>query len=139
MSLQGPIVIIADQKSAELVSALTAAGAVGARSVETAAKYLNARDVDGIVIGEGFGARTIEAFLTVLAEDPRFRDLPIALLPELPAAIDADRLPNLEQPDGEPAEIVERMLPLVRQHALEARLQRQLAAIEAKGLLDPQT
>ncbi len=114
-------------------------GLVGALSVETAAKYLNARDVDGIVIGEGFGARTIEAFLTVLAEDPRFRDLPIALLPELPGAIDADRLPNLEQLDGEPAEIVERMLPLVRQHALEARLQRQLAAIEAKGLLDPQT
>ncbi len=75
----------------------------------------------------------------MLAEDPRFRDLPIALLPELPGAIDADRLPNLEQLDGEPAEIVERMLPLVRQHALEARLQRQLAAIEAKGLLDPQT
>src|SRR5205807_4499370 len=114
-------------------------GLIGALSVETAARYLNARDVDGVVIGEGFGARTIEAFLTVLAEDPRFRDLPIALLPELPGAIDADRLPNLEQPDGEPAEIVERMLPMVRQHALEARLQRQLAAIEAKGLLDPQT
>ncbi len=114
-------------------------GLIGALSVETAAKYLNARDVDGIVIGEGFNPRTVEAFLTVLAEDSRFRDLPIALLPALPAAIDPSRLPNLEHVGGEPADIVARILPLVRQHAFEARLQRQLTALEAKGLLDPQT
>src|SRR6202020_2063694 len=70
-------------------------GLSGALSVETAAKYLNARDVDGIVIGEGFNPRTVEAFLTALAEDSRFRDLPVALLPDLPAGIDAGRLPNL--------------------------------------------
>jgi hypothetical protein len=114
-------------------------GLIGALSVETAAKYLNARDVDGIVIGEGFNPRTIEAFLTVLAEDSRFRDLPIALLPALPATIDPSQLPNLEHVGGEPADIVARILPLVRQHAFEARLQRQLTALEAKGLLDPQT
>jgi hypothetical protein len=114
-------------------------GLIGALSVETAAKFLNARDVDGIVIGEGFNPRTVEAFLTVLAEDARFRDLPIALLPDLPASIDASRLPNLERLGGEPVEIVARLLPLVRQHAFEARLQRQIAALEAKGLLDPQT
>ena len=114
-------------------------GLIGAMSVETAAKFLTARDVDGIVIGEGFNPLTIEAFLTVLAEDTRFRDLPIALLPGLPAAIDQSRLPNLEHLGGGPAEIVARILPLVRQHAFEARLQRQLAALEAKGLLDPQT
>jgi hypothetical protein len=115
------------------------AGLIGALNVETAAKYLNARDVDGIVIGEGFGARTIEAFLIVLAEDTRFRDLPIALVPALPAGIGHDRLPNLERLGGEPAAVVERILPLVRLHAFEARLQRQLKAIDAKGLLDPQT
>jgi GGDEF domain-containing protein len=114
-------------------------GLIGALSVETAAKYLNARDIDGIVIGEGFNPRTVEAFLTVLAEDSRFRDLPIALVPDLPASIDATRLPNLEHVGGEPAQIVDRILPLVRQHAFEARLQRQLTALEAKGLLDPQT
>jgi len=114
-------------------------GLIGALSVETAAKYLNARDVDGIVIGEGFNPRTVEAFLTVLADDSRFRDLPIALMPELPASIDASRLPNLEHVAGEPAVLVERILPLVRQHAFEARLQRQLAALDAKGLVDPQT
>lgn len=114
-------------------------GLIGALSVETAAKYLNARDVDGIVIGEGFNPRTVEAFLTVLAEDPRFRDLPIALVPPVPSGIDASRLPNLERVGGEPADMVERILPLVRQHAFEARLQRQLAAIETRGLIDPQT
>jgi GGDEF domain-containing protein len=115
-------------------------GLIGALSVETAAKFLNARDVDGIVIGEGFNPLTIEAFLTVLGEDSRFRDLPIALLPGLPAAIDLHRLPNLEHlGGGGPAEIVARILPLVRQHAFEARLQRQLTALETKGLLDPQT
>jgi PleD family two-component response regulator len=35
--------------------------------------------------------------------------------------------------------LVERILPLVRQHAFEARLQRQLTALDAKGLVDPQT
>jgi len=114
-------------------------GLIGALSVETAAKYLNARDVDGIVIGEGFNPRTVEAFLTVLAEDSRFRDLPIALVPPLPPAIDVSRLPNLERVAGEPVDVVARILPLVRQHAFEARLQRQLAALDARGLLDPQT
>lgn len=114
-------------------------GLIGALSVETAAKYLNARDVDGIVIGEGFNPRTVEALLTVLAEDSRFRDLPIALVPPLPPAIDVSRLPNLERVGGEPVDVVARILPLVRQHAFEARLQRQLAALDARGLIDPQT
>jgi hypothetical protein len=114
-------------------------GLIGSLSVETAAKYLNAREVDGIVIGEGFNPRTVEAFLTVLAEDTRFRDLPIALQPELPAGIDMTRLPNLERIAGEPARVVAGILPLVRQHAFEARLQRQLTALDAKGLLDPDT
>jgi GGDEF domain-containing protein len=114
-------------------------GLIGALSVETAAKYLNARDVDGIVIGEGFNPRTVEAFLTVLGEDSRFRDLPIAVVPEIPPAIDQGLLPNLEHIGGEPVEIVDRFLPLVRQHALGARLQRQLGALETKGLIDPQT
>jgi GGDEF domain-containing protein len=114
-------------------------GLIGALSVETAAKYLNARDIDGVVIGEGFNPRVVEALLTVLAEDSRFRDLPIALLPELPPSIDVSRLPNLERITGEPVAVVSRIIPLVRQHAFDARLRRQLGALEAKGLLDPQT
>ena len=44
-------------------------GVVGALSIEAAAKHLNTRDIDGIVLGEGFSARVVDAFLTVLAED----------------------------------------------------------------------
>jgi hypothetical protein len=54
-------------------------GVVGALSIEAAAKHLNTRDIDGIVLGEGFSARVVDAFLTVLAEDARFRNLPVVL------------------------------------------------------------
>ena len=114
-------------------------GLIGALSVETAARHLNARDLDGIVIGDGFGPRMVDAFLTALSEDSRFRDLPIALVAGVTVSVDCSALPNFEHIDGPPHDVVERMLPLVRQHALEARLQRALAAIEAKGMLDPHT
>ena len=55
-------------------------GMVGALSVEAAAKYLNSRDIDGIVVGDGFSPRMVEAFLTVLAQDTRFRDIPVAVI-----------------------------------------------------------
>ncbi len=54
-------------------------GIVGALSIEAAAKHLNTRDIDGIVLGEGFSVRVVDAFLTVLAEDPRFRNLPVVV------------------------------------------------------------
>ena len=47
-------------------------GMVGALSVETAARHMNSRDIDGIVMGDGFSQRMVEAFLTVLAQDDRF-------------------------------------------------------------------
>ncbi len=89
-------------------------GLIGALSIETAARYLNERDVDGVMLGDGFGPRMVEAFLTVIAEDARFRDLPIAVLAGVPITIDRAQLPNLEQMKGEPNDVVERMLPLVR-------------------------
>jgi hypothetical protein len=45
---------------------------LGGLSVETAARHLNTRDIDGIVVGDGFSPRMVEAFLTVLTQDPRF-------------------------------------------------------------------
>jgi hypothetical protein len=58
-----------------IVSALSVAigertGLIGAFSIETAARCLNARDIDRVVIGDGLGARAIALALTVLAEDP---------------------------------------------------------------------
>jgi hypothetical protein len=112
-------------------------GVVGALSIEAAANHLNTRDVDGIVLGEGFSARVVDAFLTVLAEDARFRNLPVILTSdELAPTYD---LPNLEIILGEPSRVASNALPMIRQHALEAHLSRTLRAIDADGLLDPRT
>src|SRR6185437_1748409 len=106
-------------------------------SIEAAANHLNHRDIDGIVLGEGFTARVVDAFLTVLSEDSRFRHLPVILAShELAPTHD---LPNLEIICGEPALIAANALPLIRQHAFETQLSRSLRALDAGGLLDPQT
>jgi hypothetical protein len=112
-------------------------GVVGALSIEAAAKHLNTRDIDGIVLGEGFTPRVEDAFLTVLAEDVRFRNLPVVITSDS-VAPDYD-LPNLEIISGEPGHIAANALPLIRQHAFEAHLSRTLRSIDAGGLLDPKT
>src|SRR6202035_3304603 len=112
-------------------------GVVGAFSMEAAAKHLNTRDIDGIVLGEGFSPRVEDAFLTVLAEDARFRNLPVVLTSDvLKPAYD---LPNLEIISGDPDHVAANALPLIRQHAFEAQLGRMLKSIDAGGLLDPRT
>jgi hypothetical protein len=112
-------------------------GVVGTFSIEAAASHLNSRDIDGIVLGEGFTARVVDAFLTVLSEDARFRNLPVIVTSV--ALAPAYDLPNLEITSGEPAHVASVALPLIRQRAFEAKLSRTLRAIEAGGLLDPQT
>ena len=113
-------------------------GMVGALSVEAAAKYLNSHDIDGIVVGDGFSPRMVEAFLTVLAQDGRFRDIPVAVIGEAPVDF-YDNMPNIDHVDGDPARLVARMVPLVRMHAFEARLKRMLKSLDADGMFDPQT
>jgi GGDEF domain-containing protein len=79
----------------------------------------------------------VDAFLTVLAEDPRFRNLPVVVTLEgLAPAYD---LANLEIISGDPGHIAANALPLIRQHAFEAHLSRTLRSIDAGGLLDPLT
>ena len=113
-------------------------GIVGALSIEAAAKHLNARDLDGVVIGEGFSARVIDAFLTVLSEDARFRNLPVLLAAACGLTNTYD-LPNLEINSGDATTLAAFAIPLIRQHAFEARIQRALKSIDAGGLLDPRT
>jgi hypothetical protein len=108
---------------------------LGALSVETAARHLNGRDLDGIVIGDGFGPRMVEAFLTVLSEDVRFRDLPVAVT--VPCPVEDDLLPNLDRLAGDAPHVVERLLPLVRLHAFQSRLKRMLASLDSQGMIDP--
>ncbi len=116
-------------------------GVIGALSVESAARALHARDVDGIVIGDGFGPKIVEALLTVLAGDVRFRDLPIAVTGGNPAIVEqfASLLPNLDRVAEGAARLVERFMPLVRLHAFGERLRRMLKSLEAKGMVDPDT
>jgi hypothetical protein len=109
-------------------------GVVGALSIEAAAKHLNARDIDGIILGEGFSGRVMDAFLTVLTEDARFRNLPVVVTAD--GLTPAYNLPNLEFISGAPEHIAANALPLIRQHALEAHLSRTLRSIDADGLLD---
>jgi hypothetical protein len=99
----------------------------GALSVESAARHLNARDINGIVVGDGFSPRMVEAFLTVLAQDPRFRDVPVAVIGEAPPDF-ADALPNIDQVAADPRRLVARMIPLVRMRAFEGRLKRMLTS-----------
>ncbi len=110
-------------------------GVMGAMSVDLAARCLNAREFDGVVIGDGLSPKLICALLVVIGQDVRFRDLPVAVLgPEE----HVDELPNLVHA-RDPQVLVQRLIPLVRQHAMEARLKRLLKSIESKGMLDPRT
>src|SRR5438445_6289196 len=112
-------------------------GVIGALSIEAAAKHLNTRDLDGVVLAEGFTPRVADAFLTVLAEDARFRSLPVVLTAH--QLVQNYDLPNLELISGEPARVAANALPLIRQHAMEAQLSRTLRSIDAGGWLDPRS
>lgn len=112
-------------------------GIVGALSIEAAARHLNTRDIDGIVLGEGFTPRVIDAFLTVLAEDVRFRNLPIIVTSG--SVQTSYELANLELVTGDPARVAASLLPMLRQHAFEMHLSRLLRSMEADGLVDART
>jgi GGDEF domain-containing protein len=112
-------------------------GVIGVLTIEAAARYLKSRDADGLVIGDGFLPHNVDALLTVIAEDSRFRDLPVGVLGR-PMDAHAPRLPHLVSAN-EPQCLVSRILPLVRLHAFEARLRRTLDAFVKDGVIDPAT
>jgi GGDEF domain-containing protein len=116
-------------------------GLIGALSVESAARALNARDIDGVVIGDGFGPRIVEALLTVIAEDVRFRDLPVAVLGVHHDVVEDffPQMPNLDRVAEGPDRLVARFLPFVRVRAFGQRLKRMLKSLDAKGMIDPNT
>jgi hypothetical protein len=112
-------------------------GLVGALSIEAAAKHLNSRDIDGIVLAEGFAPRVVDAFLTVLAEDARFRNLPVVVTS--PGIQSGYELANLEILAADPARVAASILPMLHQHAFEVHLSRTLRSLEASGLIDTRT
>ena len=111
---------------------------VGALGIEAAARHLNGRDIDGVIIGDGLPATATEAFLAALAEDAAFRELPVAVIGRAAPAT-APALPNIDHVDADPRRIVARMLPMVRLHAFGARLGRALAALDSGGRIDAAT
>lgn len=115
------------------------AGLIGALSLETAAGYLEARDVDALVIGDGFNRKDVAAVLDRLGSDPRFRDLPMSVLDAHLPEFDPSRMPLLQQVGGDPEVAAQRTLPYARLHAFSGRLKRMIAALDAKGVIDPDT
>jgi hypothetical protein len=113
-------------------------GLIGALTVETAIRHLEARDINGIVVGDGFTPRIIEAMLTALLEQTRFRTIPVSVVGDLPADL-AGSLPQVDRVEPNVARIVARMLPAIRQHALEARLKRMVDALDSEGMFDAET
>jgi GGDEF domain-containing protein len=113
------------------------AGLIGAFSIEVAARYLKARDADGLLIADGFNPWNVGALLTVLAEDTRFRDLPIGILGQPTPQTTLGFVHAVHATD--PQRLIARLLPLTRLHAFEARLRRLLASFDSKGVIDPVT
>jgi GGDEF domain-containing protein len=109
---------------------------VGALTVEGAARLLKTQDIDGIVIGDGFPPRTVEAFLTLLANEGRLHDIPVAVIG---AAPDFSGSLTYVVCIEDPARLVARMVPLVRMRAFEARLARMLTSLDADGTIDSET
>jgi GGDEF domain-containing protein len=110
-------------------------GVMGALSVEQGARCLTARELDGIIIGDGLATYSVDTFLTVLAEDTRFRDLPMAVLGD---TADRPNLPNFIRA-RDPQILVARAIPAIRMRAREVALNRLLKSIECKGMLDADT
>lgn len=111
-------------------------GVVGAFTIDVAARHLNARDFDGVVIADGFGPRMVDAFLTVLAEDARFRALPVIAVGSAALVSPPADLVNFEGMALPPIDVAMRALPLIRQHAFASRLERALQSLDAGGSLD---
>jgi len=112
------------------------AGLIGALTIETAARYLKGRDADGLVIGDGFSATAVDSLLTVLGEDPRFRDMPIGVLAKPGIELEHD----LHMIVGtDPEFLIAHLLPYIRLHAFEARLKRIMQSLDQKGMIDPET
>jgi len=122
-----------------VVTVAERSGVVGALSLDAAAHLLCSRDIDGLVIGDGFNKRIVAAFVEGLASDPRFRDLPILVTDGMASGIDPEKLPNLLQLAGDPQAAIDHLIPLLRLRAFTARLRRVMASLDAKGSLDPHT
>lgn len=118
-------------------------GVVGTLSIEAAAKHLNARPFDGVVIGQGFPARMIDALLTIVSEQALLRHLPVFMPGQMAASLTHHlsnaQLPHLEAVTGDIDTRVAHALPFIAQHARMAMCERMQASDEAQGHIDSAT
>lgn len=114
-------------------------GLIGALSIETARSYLGARDIDGVVIGDGFNRSVVEDFMEELGADPRWRDLPVIVPRDGVRDLDPERMPNVDRVSGDPEAVAAHIMPFARLHAFAARLKRMAASLDQKGVLAPDT
>ena len=112
-------------------------GLIGALSLETARSYLSARDIDGVVIGEGFNRSSVEDFVADIGSDPRWRDLPVIAPSSAACPVDPECMPNFEHVSAAAADVAAHVLPFARLHAFAARLKRMSATLDQHGVLDP--
>ena len=80
----------------------------------------------------------VEALLTVLAEDVRFRDLPRRRARRVLRSTTTG-CPTWFASTAAPTRLVECLLPLVRLQTFESHLKRVLKSLETDGVLDPET
>jgi GGDEF domain-containing protein len=113
-------------------------GLIGALSIETAHSYLGAREVDGLVIGDGFNRTMVEDFVAELSADPRWRDLAVIVPPNV-RNLEPERMPNADAVGGGPEAVAAHILPFARMHAFAARLKRMASSLDQKGSLAPET
>jgi GGDEF domain-containing protein len=114
-------------------------GLIGALSLDRAREYLEARDIDGLVIGDGFNRAMVEDFMEELGADPRWRDLPVIVPRDIACGLDPERMPNVDQVSGAPEEIAAHIHPFARMHAFMARLKRMAVSLDEKGVRAPET
>ena len=114
-------------------------GLIGALSFERARSYLDARDIDGMVIGDGFNRAMVEDFMEEIGADPRWRDLPVIVPRDIACDLNSERMPNVDRLSGAPEEMAAHILPFARMHAFTARLKRMAASLDEQGVRAPDT
>ena len=109
-------------------------GLIGALSIETARSYLGARDIDGVVIGDGFNRAVVEDFVEELGADPRWRDLPVIVPRERAQSRSRAHAECRRGRRRRRRRSRRTSCPFARMHAFSARLKRARRLARPEGL-----
>jgi hypothetical protein len=113
-------------------------GSIGALTLEAARDMIEARDIDALVIADGFQPEHVAALLENLAQNVDTRDLPVLLIDPALKRVPGG-LTHLDTFSPDDAGLLPMLMSSARVHALSLRLKRAAQAIAAEGLIDPLT